>query len=236
MNIIPAIDIQDGKCVRLMRGDFGKSTIYEGDPYEIAIKWKEMGARMIQVIDLDAARYGKFANQEVVKKIASIPDIKVQYGGGIRSRTDIDLLFDWGVWRAIISTSVFEDEEDVRKWIRDYGDRVLISLDAKDGSVMKQGWKSDTGERIEESMKRIRAWGAIECIYTDINRDGTLGSINGDVISRLTQATGLKLTVAGGVRTIDDIMALKKRGAIGVIIGRALYEKTIDLKEVLAIC
>lgn len=236
MKIIPAIDIQDGKCVRLVQGDFDKSTIYEGDPYEIAIKWKEMGARKIQVIDLDAARYGKFVNQEVVKKIAQIPDIKVQYGGGIRTLDDVKLLFDWGVARVIIGTLAFENEEEVKEWIRTYGDRILISLDTKNGSVMKKGWKDNTGKLIDDSMERIRAWGAIECIYTDIVRDGTLQSVNVNEIKRLIAKTGLKIIVAGGMRTLEDIVSLKKIGASGVIIGRALYEKIIDLKEVLAIC
>lgn len=236
MKIIPAIDIQDGKCVRLMQGDFKRSTTYENDPYRVAINWKEDGAKTIQIIDLDAARYGRLMNIEVVKKIAAIPGIKLQYGGGIRNRKDIELLFSWGVARVILGTSVFENEEEVREWIGSYGDRILISLDSKDEIVMKRGWKSDTGERIEESMKRIRQWGVRECIYTDINRDGTLGSIDIDEIVRLMQMVGLGITVAGGIRTLDDIMKLKEVGAAGVVIGRALYEKTVDLKEVLKSC
>lgn len=236
MKIIPAIDIQDGRCVRLVQGDFDKSTIYEGDPYEVAIKWKEMGARMIQVIDLDAARYGKFVNQDAVKKIASIPDMYVQYGGGIRTVDEIKLLFDWGVTRAIIGTLAFENEEEVKEWIRTYGDRILISLDAKNGSVMKQGWKDNTGKLIDDSMECIRGWGAIECVYTDIVRDGTLQSINVNEIKRLIAKTGLKIIIAGGIRTLEDILMLKRIGASGVIIGRALYEKTLDLKEVLPLC
>lgn len=190
----------------------------------------------MQIIDLDAARYGRLRNKEVVKKIAAIPGIELQYGGGIRNRKDIELLFTWGVARIILGTSVFENEEEVKKWIGVYGDRILISLDSKDKVVMKRGWKSDTGERIEESMKRIRQWGVTECIYTDINRDGTLGSIDADEIMRLMQMTGFEITVAGGIRTLNDIMKLKDIGAAGVIIGRALYEKTVDLKEVLKLC
>ncbi|MFZ2025681.1 MAG: 1-(5-phosphoribosyl)-5-[(5-phosphoribosylamino)methylideneamino]imidazole-4-carboxamide isomerase [Microgenomates group bacterium] len=236
MKIIPAIDIQDGKCVRLMRGDFDKSTTYGTDPYEMALKWRGMGAKIIQVIDLDAARYGKFANQEVVKKIASIPDIKVQYGGGIRSRTDIELLFDWGIWRAIISTSAFENEKEVREWIRNYGEKVLVSLDSKNGKVMKMGWQKDSGISLQKSMEIMKGWGADEFIYTDIVRDGTLQSINEKEVEQLIVTTGLKIVVAGGIRTLEDIVALKKIGASGVIIGRALYEKTLDLKEVLSVC
>lgn len=236
MKIIPAIDIQDGKCVRLMQGNFDKSTTYGSDPYEVAIEWKEMGARMIQVIDLDAARYGKLVNQEVVKKIAKIPDIQIQYGGGIQTEADIKLLFDWGVERVIIGTLVFEKEEEVKKWIRTYGKRILISLDAKEGMVMKRGWKNNVGKRIEDSMNLIGTWGAIECIYTDIVRDGTLQSINVNEVERLIAKAGLKVIIAGGVRTLTDVVTLKKIGASGVIIGRALYEKTLNLKEVLSLC
>lgn len=236
MKIIPAIDIQDGKCVRLMQGNFDKSTTYGSDPYEVAIRWKEMGARIIQVVDLDAARYGKLVNQEVVKKIATIPDIQIQYGGGIQTEADIKLLFAWGVERVIIGTLVFEKEEEVKKWISTYGRRILISLDAKEGMVMKRGWKNNVGKRIGDSMKLIGTWGALECIYTDIVRDGTLQSINVNEVERLIAKAGLKVIIAGGVRTLADIVALKKIGASGVIIGRALYEKTLNLKEVILLC
>lgn len=236
MKIIPAIDIQNGKCVRLMQGDFDKSTVYENDPYSVALKWRIMGARAVQLIDLDAARYGKLVNQEIVRKIASIPELEIQYGGGIRSRDDIELLLGWGVAKAILSTSAFEKGDEVVEWVRAYGDRILISFDTKNGSVMKQGWQSDVGIPLDDCIKRMRRLGVDECIYTDIVRDGTLGSINETEIRRLIEVSGLRVIVAGGVRTLGDVKKLKKIGASGVIIGRALYEKTLDLKEVLGIC
>lgn len=235
MKIIPAVDIQKGKCVRLLRGDFESATVYGDDPYRVAKEWARQGARMIHIIDLDAAEKERLINLEIVRKIASIPNICVQYGGGVRIKEDIQLLFSLGISRVIISSSILENSELVMELINDYGKRIIISFDGKDGYLMTNGWKNNSGKRLLDVITMARTWGITECIYTDTMSDGTL-NINKNEVSAVLEKSKMKVTIAGGVRDIRDIQWLKKIGADGVIIGRALYEKTVSLKEALRIC
>lgn len=235
MKIIPAVDIQKGKCVRLLRGDFESSTVYGDSPYLVAKEWVRQGASMIHIIDLDAAEKEKLLNPEIIKKIASIPNISVQYGGGVRTKEDVQLLFSLGVSRVIISSSILENSKLVTGLIKDYGEKIIISFDGKDGYLMTNGWKNNSGKRLLDAITMARTWGITECIYTDTMSDGTL-SMNKNEVASLLKKSKMQVTIAGGVRDISDIQWLKEIGAVGVIIGRALYEKTVSLKEALRIC
>ncbi|MFZ2206030.1 MAG: 1-(5-phosphoribosyl)-5-[(5-phosphoribosylamino)methylideneamino]imidazole-4-carboxamide isomerase [Microgenomates group bacterium] len=235
MKIIPAVDIQKGKCVRLLRGDFESSTVYGDSPYLVAKEWVRQGANMVHVVDLDAAEKEKFVNLEIIKKIVSIPNTSVQYGGGVRTKEDVQLLFSLGVSRVIISSSILENSKLVTELIKDYGKRIMISFDGKDGYLVTNGWKNNSGKRLLDVIAMARTWGITECIYTDTMSDGTL-SINKKEVSSILEKSKMKTIIAGGVRDINDIKWLKENGAAGVILGRALYEKTVSLKEALRIC
>jgi len=235
MKIIPAVDIQKGKCVRLLRGDFESSTIYDDDPYLVSKVWVRQGANIVHVIDLDAAEKGKLINLETVKKIADIPNTNIQYGGGVRSMDDVKFLFSLGISRVIISSTILENSKLAIELIEDYGKKIIISFDGRDGYLMTNGWKNNSGKQLLDVISMVRTWGIKECIYTDTMSDGTL-SINKKEVGLLLEKSKMEMIVAGGVRDLDDIKWLKNNGAAGVIIGRALYEKTVSLKEALRIC
>lgn len=235
MKIIPAVDIQKGKCVRLLRGDFESSTVYGDNPYLVAKEWVLQGANIVHVVDLDAAEKEMLVNLEIIKKIASNPNTSVQYGGGVRTKEDVQLLFSLGVSRVIISSSILENSKLVAELIKDYGKRIMISFDGKDGYLMTNGWKNNSGKRVLDVIAMVRTWGITECIYTDTLSDGTL-SINKKEVSSILEKSKMKTIIAGGVRDINDVKWLKENGAAGVILGRALYEKTVSLKEALRIC
>ncbi len=236
MLILPAIDIRDGKCVRLTQGDFKRELKYSYYPEETAIELQEAGAEFLHVVDLDGARDGILTNIFVIKRILDNVTIPIEVGGGIRKMADIENLLDIGVTRVILGSAAVEEPEFVREAARKFGDDVIIGIDAREGIVAVHGW-CDSGEmHAKELAAQMGDFGVSTIIYTDIARDGMLGGINVDRVAEIAQSSGVNVIASGGVSSIEDIRALKARendGIVGAIIGKALYEGVIDFKKAL---
>jgi phosphoribosylformimino-5-aminoimidazole carboxamide ribotide isomerase len=239
--IIPAIDLIDGKCVRLTRGSFRTLRKYFDDPLKAAEKWKYEGADWLHIIDLDGARTGRQQNLKWALEIKQKIDIKIQYGGGIRNHERIRNILDEGIDKVILGTAAIENEDFLKESISGYKNRVVISLDyGSSGIVFKNGWQKESAVSIFESIKKVEQSGAGEVIVTDISRDGTLKGVNIEFIKKILESSGMKFIIAGGVGRIEDIANLKKienMGISGVIIGKALYEgkNRINLREAIRI-
>jgi phosphoribosylformimino-5-aminoimidazole carboxamide ribotide isomerase len=241
MIIIPAIDIIDGQCVRLTKGDFDSKKKYFDDPLEVAAMWKEKGADWIHIIDLDGARTGKIVNLLIAGEIRKRLKVRVQYGGGIRDDKTIGLVLSSGIDRAILGTRAIEDPEFLRESYLKYGDRVILSLDyGQDEKVYKHGWQHESSKKISDFFKELEELGIKEIIITDITRDGTLEGTNIGFLKSLAASTSIRFIIAGGIGSIEDIKKLKNiedKGISGVIIGKALYEGAtpIDLYKAIEI-
>jgi phosphoribosylformimino-5-aminoimidazole carboxamide ribotide isomerase len=231
MNIYPAIDIKNGTCVRLKMGDMEQATEY-GDPAEMALKWQDSGAKFLHIVDLDAAFSGTFSNRGTVARILDAVSIPVQLGGGVRTMEDIDVrLGELGIWRVIIGTAAFEQPGLVSVACAKYPGRIVLGLDLKDGKVATKGWAEDTGADAAMLALDMKARGITTAVYTDISRDGMLTGPNIQGIKDMIAKTGLKVIASGGMSSIEDVISVKKAGAEGVIIGKALYTGAIDLAE-----
>ena len=235
MEIIPAIDIIDGKCVRLFQGDYEKVSHYPYTPVEIAARWKDMGAKWIHLVDLDGAKKGKPVNLETAKLIKKKINIRLEYGGGIRTLKDVESLVGIGIDRLIISTKALEDFDFIRKAGNLSGNKIIISLDFNSkGIILKKGWLQQSEYNVIDFGKRIFQSGIKEVIITDISKDGTLEGINRKIIKDFAESTALNVYIAGGISRIEDIIylrGLQNIGVKGAIIGKALYENRIDLSE-----
>jgi len=233
MQIIPAIDIKNGKCVRLYQGDYDKETVYYDDPLLVARKWKKNGAKSIHVVDLDGAKIGKSQVVEIVKRIIEEVKIPVEVGGGMRDLSSVEKLLNIGVNRVILGTIAIEDPDLLKQLIDLYGERMIVSLDAKNGKLMKKGWLEKSNFNLIPTVKQLELMGVKTIIYTDTTRDGTLTEPNYESIKLLRIVTKMKLIVAGGISSTNQVKKLKDLKVDGVIIGKALYERNIDLKEVI---
>ncbi|HHV59036.1 MAG TPA: 1-(5-phosphoribosyl)-5-[(5-phosphoribosylamino)methylideneamino]imidazole-4-carboxamide isomerase [Clostridiaceae bacterium] len=231
MVIYPAIDIKDGKCVRLLQGRFENVTTYSDNLEEVALRWKSCGADWLHVVDLDGARTGSPINHDLIGRIAERTGIKVQAGGGIRSLEAVENLLGKGVSRVIIGTSAVRDPDFVRKAIERFGSRIIIGIDARDGQVCIDGWEKASSENAYDFAGKIESLGIKTIIYTDISRDGMLQGPNLAAMERMAHAVGIDVIASGGVGKPEDIINLKRTGVSGVIIGKALYTGNIDLKE-----
>ena len=234
MRIYPAIDIKNGNCVRLQMGDMEKATQY-GKPSKMAQKWQSMGAQFLHVVDLDAAFAGEFTNHDAVEQILSVLKIPMQLGGGIRSMNDIDIRLQMGINRVIIGTAAFEYPELVEEAAAKYPGRIVVGIDAKDGKVATRGWATETDADPAELAKAMKKRGIDTVIYTDISRDGMLTGPNVKATKELAAQTGMNIIASGGMSTIDDVADILSAGVEGVIIGKALYSGSIDLKEAIQI-
>ena len=239
MEIIPAIDIIGGACVRLYKGDYEKKIKYSDDPVEVAGKWVESGAKWIHLIDLDGAKTGFPQNLEVAVQIKKKHNALIEYGGGVRSLETLKVVLEAGVDKIIIGTKAIENLESIKGFYIKSNGKIIISLDfGKEKKVFKKGWLSGSNIDLFDLGKKIKDAGINEVIITDISRDGTLEGVNVDIIKEFLIKTSLKIYVAGGVSGINDIKKLKaieSYGIKGVIIGKALYEEKINLKEALEI-
>ena len=234
MKLYPAIDIMGGKAVRLTKGDASKSIVY-GDPAEMAKKWESEGAQYLHVVDLDAAFKGEFVNKEAVQRIVDSVKIPVQLGGGIRCEADIEeRLVKVGVSRVIIGTLAIEKPEIIR-WARTkFGrDRVAVGIDAVNGMVATRGWAEQTHVDAIELAESLRKQGADTIIYTDISRDGMLTGPNIEQTERMVKSTWVNVIASGGMSSLEDIKAVRGTGCCGVILGKALYEGRINLRDAL---
>jgi len=235
MLVIPAIDIIDGECVRLTRGDFNLRKIYSDNPVETALKWKEAGAEWLHIVDLDGARCGKPANLKTAEDIKLKTGLKIQYGGGIRDSGSFMMVMEKEIDRAIVGTRAIEDKDFLKYLTGGYSDRFIVSLDFDSkGTIYRNGWQSATALSIFDFISSLSEYGIKEVIITNISRDGTLEGIDLQIIEKILDVSKLRLVVAGGISSIDDIKKLKtleNRGISGVIIGKALYEGSIILAE-----
>jgi len=233
MQIIPAIDIKNGKCVRLFQGDYDKETIYSSNPIEMALNWKNQGAKIIHIVDLDGAKSGKSKITKIVQKIINDVRIPVEIGGGIRNLITMKRLFNIGVTRIILGTVALEKINLLKKLIDLYGDKVIVSVDVNNGMLMKKGWLEVSNFSLIPIIKQIEKVGVKTVIFTDITRDGTLTEPNYKNIMLIRKNTKMKLIIAGGISSINQIKKLQRIKVDGVIIGKALYEEKINLKEVI---
>jgi len=234
MLIIPAIDLKDGCVVRYVQGKLNKK-VYSRDPVKTAKHWAIQGAQMIHVVDLDGAFSGEPLNIGIVKEIAANVNVPIQFGGGVRKSETIKTLIEAGVSRVILGTRAIEDDKFLKKAYKDFGDKVIISLDAKDDSLATKGWK-ETAKKVKvlDFALRLKKMGFKEVVYTDTLKDGTLKGPNILGIKNLLKATGLKVIASGGMSSLEDVRKLKileKSGLVGVIIGKALYEGKFTLPQ-----
>jgi len=229
---IPAIDLQNGRCVRLSQGEFDRETVYGDDPVAMALKWQATGAVRLHVIDLDGAREGSPRNHDIIAGIAMALDIPVQVGGGIRDAETVEKLLMFGVDRCILGTRAAQDRPWAEAMFRAFGERLILGIDAKNGRVAVKGWVETTELTAVELANALKPAGAARIIYTDISRDGMLTGPNIDATARLAAETGLPVIASGGMSTLDDLRHLSQHPGIeGAIIGRALYTGAIDLAQ-----
>lgn len=231
MRIYPAIDIKDGKCVRLLRGNFNDVTVYGDNPAQMAKKWEDLGGEFIHVVDLDGALKGHGVNAEVIKGICNSVSVPVQTGGGIRTMEDIEAKLACGINRVIIGTKAVSDSEFVKNALKKYGDKIVIGIDAKDGMVAIEGWEKTSEFTAVEFGKKMADLGVKTIIYTDIATDGTLMGPNVAAMAEMVKATGIDIIASGGIGTVGHIKSLIPTGVEGVICGRALYTGDVKLDE-----
>ena len=235
MEVIPAIDLKAGRCVRLFQGDFRQETVFSDDPLAMARSWQEQGAPRLHLVDLDGAAQGTPANLPVIEAIVSELSIPVQVGGGIRSRDTAAALLEAGVSQVVVGTAAIENPALVADLCREYGGgRVIVAVDARDGMVAIKGWTEDSRITALALARQMADLGVPRLLYTDISRDGTLTTPNFAANAELVEKTGLRVQASGGVASLEHIRQLAPTGAEGVIIGTALYRQTIDLREAMA--
>ena len=233
MIVFPAIDIKGGKCVRLLKGDFDQVTQYENSPIEQANQFFNLGFKNIHIIDLDGALEGKLVNKNLIKKILENKKIKIQIGGGIRSIEDIKELIDLGVDKIIIGTTAVENVEFLKIACNKFKNKIAVSLDVRNGYIALSGWKKQTNILAEDFVRKIETFGVTRIIFTDINRDGTKTGPNIEGTLNFSKLTKIPIVVSGGVSSIDDLFNIKKRikNVEGVVIGKAIYDGSININE-----
>lgn len=235
MIIFPAIDIKDGNCVRLKQGKFDELDVYFDNPVEVAQKWESKGAEFIHIVDLDGAKDGKSKNYDIIANIAKTVNIPIQVGGGIRSEEAVKNLLDAGVNRVILGTAAVNDEKFLREMAEKYGEKIVVSVDAKDGIVAVDGWINLSTIRSEEFVKTLDEIGVKTIVYTDIAKDGMMQGPNFDIYKEVSEISDIDVIASGGVSSIDDVKKLKSMDMYGAIIGKALYIDKIKLEDALEV-
>jgi len=236
MLVIPAIDLKAGKVVRLFQGKFDREKVYSADPVKVAKHWVRQGAKFLHIVDLDGAASGVIKNLAVLKKITEEVCIPIEFGGGIRSLEAISKVLGIGVQRVVLGTRAAADPKFLQKAWKKFGERIIVSIDAKDGLVQTQGWNKSASKTALGFATELKKIGFKQFIYTDISKDGALSGPNISGIKELLKSTGLKIIASGGVSGLKDLSklnSLKKQGLAGVIIGKALYEGKFTLVEAL---
>lgn len=236
MRMYPAIDLKDGECVRLYKGDYDKKTVYSSDAVETALKWQSAGADFLHVVDLDGARSGNGKNRSVIKEICAKVSMQVQTGGGIRTMEDIDELVSAGVARVILGTAAVKNFALVEAAVEKYGEKIAVGIDAKNGFVATDGWEQVSELTAVDFAKKVEGAGVRTIIYTDIATDGAMCGPNVKAMEEMVRETELSVIASGGVSCIEDIRALLKTGVEGAITGRAIYDGALDLKEAVELC
>lgn len=231
MIILPAIDIIDGKPVRLYQGDYNKKEIVAEDILETAKSFQDAGAEYIHLVDLDGAKSGELINKEVIVKVAKTLDIPVEIGGGIRSFETIKYYIDNGILRVILGTSAMEDEELLIKAVEAFGDKIAVGIDCKDGYAYGRGWLEGSSLYYIDFAKKLEKIGVKNVIVTDISKDGTLEGPNVEMLKKLSEEVNMDITASGGIRDIQNIRDLNDLGLYGAITGKAIYANTLSLEE-----
>ncbi len=234
MKLIPAIDLMNGKCVRLFKGDFNKRKDFSKEPHEQAKYWEREGAKCIHIVDLDAAKTGVPTNDQSIKKIVNKVDIPIQIGGGIRSLERIEKLLSYGVDKVIMGTSAIENKALVKDLSIKYPKRIIIGIDAKDGKVSTRGWLKQSDVLATDLVKEFSYYKIASFVVTDINTDGTLEGTNEVFIKKILAITDIPVIASGGIGSISDLLSLRKfehSGLYGVIVGKALYENKFTISE-----
>lgn len=235
MKIFPAIDIRNGKVVRLKYGDYDQQEEYEITPLEAAREFKECGARCLHVVDLDGAKDGVTTNYDIIRQIVESTDMFVEVGGGIRNHDSIKKYIDAGAGRVILGTLAVNNLPFLRDMIQIYGDKIAVGIDAKNGRMAINGWKETTYKDAEEYCSRTGLLGIKTVIFTDISKDGALEGTNLELYARLVKNCESDIIASGGVTRLEEIAALRDMGVHGAVIGKALYSGVLDLKKALAV-
>ncbi|MDZ7956295.1 MAG: 1-(5-phosphoribosyl)-5-[(5-phosphoribosylamino)methylideneamino]imidazole-4-carboxamide isomerase [Aulosira sp. DedQUE10] len=236
MDVIPAIDLLEGRCVRLYQGDYDRSQVFSENPADVAKQWVDQGAARLHVVDLDGAKAGKVVNLKAIEAIAQAVSVPIQVGGGLRDRTSVQQLFNIGVQRAIIGTIAVEQQELVQQLCQEFPKQIVIGIDARNGLVATRGWLETSEVLATQLAVQMQELGAAAIIYTDIHRDGTLSGPNLEALRELAATISIPVIASGGVSSVTDLLSLlvlEPQGVNGVIVGRALYTGDIDLKEAL---
>jgi len=234
MEIVPAIDLRDGKCVRLYQGNYDEETIFSDDPVEVALEWQSLGAPRLHIVDLDGAVRGEPFNLDIIKEIASAVLIPTQLGGGIRRLETIEQLLKDGIERIILGTAAVEDPKLIEEACRKFSESIIVSIDAREGHIATHGWCQETGLKTVEFSKAMMQLGVKRFIYTDISRDGTLTEPNFTTIAEMVNTTSLPVIAAGGISSLSHLKMLKSLGVEAAIVGKALYTGDINLKQAIA--
>lgn len=238
MQIWPAIDLRDGKCVRLQQGDYNRETIFGDDPVAMAMQWKEAGTRYLHLVDLDGAKDGKLTNGNVIRDIVSKTGLSCQVGGGVRSEDAIQRLLELGLERVIVGTRAVREPEWFAEMANRYPGQLVLGIDARDGKVATDGWLEtssvtavELAQRVSEMSDQVAA-----IVYTDIAKDGMLAGPNFEQLAQMRAATRIPVVASGGVTTLADVQQLKDSGTHAAIIGRAIYEGQMNLVDALNLC
>lgn len=234
MNIIPAIDLIDGKAVRLQKGDYEKVTVYSESPEKVAKYFYDCGAKYLHVVDLDGAKSGNADNFETIKKIIDASGLSVEVGGGIRSMDVVKKYADIGVDRIILGTAALNDREFLKNAVDAYGDRITVGVDIKDGMVAIKGWTEVSSVSCEDFCRDLASLGVSTIICTDISKDGMMSGTNLELYKSLNREFPINIVASGGVSTIEDITALRDMDMFGAILGKALYTGAIKLEDAIA--
>ena len=235
MNIIPAIDLIDGKAVRLQKGDYNKVTVYSDSPAEVARSFEASGAEYLHVVDLDGAKSGKADNYETIKAIVNATNLSVEVGGGIRNMDTVRLYAQAGVDRIILGTAALNDPDFLKKAVAEYGERITVGVDIKDGKVAIKGWTEVSDMSCDDFCRYLEAVGVKTVICTDISKDGMMAGTNLELYRSLNQSFDIRIIASGGVYTLDDVRALNEMDVFGAILGKALYTGAIELSEAVKI-
>ncbi|MEZ7170561.1 1-(5-phosphoribosyl)-5-[(5-phosphoribosylamino)methylideneamino]imidazole-4-carboxamide isomerase [Sporosarcina sp. OR05] len=233
MILFPAIDIRDGKCVRLVQGDYGKEMIYHDSPAEMAKQWERQGATYIHVVDLDGAKTGNSLNEKAIAEIVQSVSVPIQVGGGIRTMDQVEAYCDLGVSRIIIGTAAIENPTFVKEAVATYGEKIAVSIDARNGFVATNGWTETSAVKAVDLLKELAVMGIKTVVYTDILKDGMLQGPNFEELQLMHEASHIDIIASGGVSTEQDIAKLRDMQLYGAIIGKALYEGNISLETVM---
>ena len=235
MLLIPAIDLKDGKCVRLRQGRMDDVTVFSDDPLEVAQRWVDAGARRLHIVDLNGAFAGQPVNATVIQRISeAFPELPIQVGGGIRDEDTVQAYLDLGVSFVIIGTKAVSAPHFINDLCMEFPGHIIVGLDAKEGKVAIDGWSKLSHHNVQELAQRFERDGVAAIVYTDIGRDGMMNGVNVDTTVELARAVTIPIIASGGISSMDDIQALcavEAEGVMGAIIGRALYEGSLDLAK-----